>query len=147
MSWVRATVWVGAPCAFVGLALATGCPDPAGNDPNVPDEWSSDAIARTVADCPRVLPPESACGSVPSYENDVLPVLRRSCLTGCHEPGGVASNQDLSTYRALTHDVTPVLTQILGCIMPPADAGLNAALSASDKMELLQWLVCGFPEN
>ncbi len=128
------------------LCASTGCPDPAGNDPNVPDEARSDAVAAAPA-CLRALPPQSACGAVPSYANDILPVVHRSCVTGCHEPGGVAANQDLSNYTKLTQDLTPVLTQVLGCVMPPADAGPDAALGATERMELLTWLVCGSPDN
>ena len=38
-----------------------------------------------------------------------------------------------------------MLGQLVGCVMPPPDAG--GLLSESDRIALLAWLVCGAPNN
>ena len=128
------------------LALAgAGCADPKGNDPNVADFAGAVSLDATAASgCPRVLP--SSCPVTPSYANDVEPIVKRSCVP-CHAPGQVAADRNLTTYAGVNRLEATVLVQVNGCLMPPADAGPDAALSTSDRTELLQWLVCGAPDN
>jgi hypothetical protein len=123
--------------------LGSACADPAGNDPNVPDESQSDA--GTLATCSVAL--QSGCPPTLSYSTDIAPLVKRSCLP-CHAPDGSASDHNLSTYAGLRRSGTSVLGQVNGCLMPPADAGPDAALTATDRTELWQWfLFCGSPNN
>jgi len=92
--------------------------------------------------CPQDLP--TACpAAVPSYQQEVAPLIARECAT-CHGPGGVESQRDLSTYTFVYANRSPVLNQIYACIMPPSGA---AALQSADRLLLLTWLVCGSPNN
>jgi hypothetical protein len=50
----------------------------------------------------------------------------------------------LDTYQDLSSRRSTVLDQVYSCRMPPADAGM---LTAGERKELLEWLVCGAPSN
>jgi hypothetical protein len=131
---------------LVGGALLTGCPDPAGNDPNVPDLVPDGTVLNlaSAATCPPAAP--SACPQSPSYTKDIQPLVERACVP-CHSPGGVAADRDLRTYQDFVRLETTNFVQINGCVMPPADAGPDAALSLQNRTENLQWFVCGSPDN
>jgi hypothetical protein len=136
--WLR----VGLVCALTFIA---GCPDPLGNDPNLPDDEADGAGSnpRGVV-CPPALP--ESCPQTPSYSMDIEPILQRTCLS-CHAPGGVAADRDLTTYKNFRRLETTNFVQVNACLMPPADAGPDAALSLDERTELLQWFVCGSPNN
>jgi hypothetical protein len=130
----------------LALGLAPGCTDPRGNDPNVPD-LEPDGVAQNSANgaaCPPALP--TTCPHAPSYAKDIAPLVGRACVP-CHSPGGVAFDRDLTTYRNLLRLETTDVVQVNACLMPPADAGPDAAMTLSDRRELLQWFVCGTPNN
>lgn len=102
----------------------------------------ADASDGAVATCPTDLPP--ACPPVvPSYKSDIAPLLQRRC-TMCHSPGGVASNRDFTSYAGVSANKSPMLNQVYGCTMPPADA---APPSSDERHTLLTWLVCHAPNN
>ncbi len=143
----RAVVLAG----VLASALAAGCRAPAGNDPNVPDDelpfggGSAEAGAPSAVACPSLLP--RSCASIPSYAAVVQPLVSRSCLPMCHQTGGTASDRDFSTYAKLAGLGFSVLTPVSTCLMPPPDAGPDAALSVPERAELAQWIVCGSPDN
>lgn len=131
--------------ALLTLILIAGCTDVHGNDPNVPDkEGAFTADSAPQVTCVGALP--SSCPQAPSYALDIAPLAKRTCLP-CHSRGGVASDRDLSTYKNLTRIETTAFVQINGCLMPPADAGPDAAMSHAERTEFLQWFVCGAPNN
>jgi hypothetical protein len=118
------------------VSVALSCGDPPGNDPNVPD-FVAPACSIDVP---------SVCQTAPSYSGDIAPLVSRACLP-CHARGGVASNHNLTTYAGLRLSGTTVLLEIKQCLMPPADAGPDAALTLEDRMEILQWFACLTPNN
>jgi hypothetical protein len=130
----------------VAAVLLAGCINPAGNDPNVPDQAPDGTVLdlANVMACPPAAP--SSCPETPSYAKDIAPLIERACVP-CHSPGGVAADRDLTTYANVVRLETTNFVQINGCVMPPADAGPDAALSLQDRTELLQWFVCGSPDN
>lgn len=132
----------GASALFVAFA----CADPRGNNPNLPDEEPDGTVLRLASSvaCPPVA--ASSCPQTPSYAKDVAPLVERACVP-CHSPGGVAADRDLSTYSNFVRLETTDFVQVSDCLMPPADAGPDAALSLRDRTELLQWFVCGSPQN
>lgn len=96
----------------------------------------------------------SACPSPqPSYKTDVLPVLQTKCLL-CHSPadpdGGpnsrYSSPYDFSTYALQLENKGTLLTDILICKMPNLDAGATP-LDEAERLTLMDWLVCGAPDN
>ena len=124
--------------------MLAACTDPKGNDPNVPDREGAVTDAAPAANCPPALP--SSCPSTPSYTTDVAPIFNRSCVE-CHKAGGVAADRPLDTAARVRKLESTNFQQLIGCLMPPADAGPDAALSYDDRKEILQWLVCGAPAN
>jgi hypothetical protein len=134
------------------LALtALGCRADPGNDPNVPDDElpfaGVPAEAAPNAPCSATLPSQSSCASVPSYANQIRPILARSCVPMCHETGGTSSDRDLTTYANVSNIGFSILTPLKNCTMPPVDAGPDAQITATEREELLQWLVCHLPDN
>jgi hypothetical protein len=128
------------------VALLAGCTDPLGNDPNVPDLEPDSTVLNleSAAACPPAAP--SACAQTPSYSKDIAPRVERSCVP-CHSPGGIAADRDLTNYSHFVRLETTDFVQVSDCLMPPADAGPDAALTFRDRTELLQWFVCGSPNN
>ncbi len=127
----RATIAVALLSATASLSLAAAC---TGSDPS--------ATSSGAAACPDDLP--AACPSVqPSYAKDVAPVVQQAC-TPCHAPGGQQSNRQLVTYAGAFGNRSPMLNQVHACRMPPRDA---PPLDAEGRKVLLDWLVCGAPDN
>ncbi|HEX5100805.1 MAG TPA: hypothetical protein VFV94_14945 [Polyangiaceae bacterium] len=114
------------------VTLATACTtaaDPGDDDPFV---------------CPSGLPSDSACpDSAPSYQNEIRPLLDSYC-SGCHYSGNRNSSQVLETYDDLHRSVSVVEKQVYQCEMPPAG---EPQPPAHERTALLQWLVCGAPNN
>jgi hypothetical protein len=131
---------------FLACALAGGCSDPAGDDPNVPDKAPPGTVLNLEGPmtCPPAAP--NSCPQTPSYAKEISPLVERACLS-CHSPGGVAADRDLTTYASFVRLETTDFVQVSDCLMPPPDAGPDAALTLQDRTELLQWFVCGSPDN
>lgn len=104
----------------------------------------SDANAGNVADsgmCGAAVP--QACPSpMPSYQTQIAPLLQTYCIT-CHSPDG-AAGFDESTYATVNAQLSPILDQVAACQMPPVG---SPELPPSDRLTLLDWLVCGGPDN
>jgi hypothetical protein len=80
----------------------------------------------------------------PSYATEVAPLLARTCLPACHGAGGVEQTKPIGTYAQVFSRRGLMLTQVNNCRMPPPDAGV---LSDQEASMLLDWLVCGAPNN
>ena len=75
----------------------------------------------------------------PGYAVDIAPLLDRACNTpSCHETGGTA--WPLTPYVDVAAWSEPILVDVAGCTMPPADAG---ALSPEERAEIIDWIACG----
>jgi hypothetical protein len=125
------------------LALLPAC-STQGSDFPAGDAQSTTPVEAAAPSCTSSVP--SKCTTTPSYKTDIAPLVKRTCIP-CHAPGGNASDRDFTTYAGLTRFGTTVLSQVNGCLMPPADAGPDAAMSSGDRTELLLWFVCGSPDN
>jgi hypothetical protein len=94
--------------------------------------------------CNTELPDGSACGTAtPSYASDVAPVLGSYCVP-CHKPSGIEPNHLLDSYAHVFGERRGVLSQLFNCAMPPSD---EPAPSAAQIQAVLDWLVCGAPNN
>ncbi len=92
--------------------------------------------------CPNDAP--TACpNTMPSYANDVAPIVQNVCGV-CHAPGKIAANRELVDYTGIYSLKDAVFNQVSVCNMPPSD---QAPLGAADRATLLNWLVCGAPNN
>jgi hypothetical protein len=121
------------------LGLQLGCSD----DPQ-PDPPDTSGGAGGAGSCPNDLPSSSACGNdLPSYQADAAPIIERRC-NGCHFPGNPQSGDVFAEYADVYSRRQTVLTRVYTCVMPPAAA---AELTAGERATLLEWLVCGAPDN
>ena len=92
--------------------------------------------------CPQDLP--ATCPSPPpSYKNDVADILDARC-NRCHGSGGSAAEKPLTDYASVYRLRSGVLNQTYSCNMPPKD---EKQLTTEQRAALLQWLVCGAPNN
>ena len=97
--------------------------------------------APDASSCTTELP---ACpASPPSYKTTVSPILNQACVT-CHYTGTTIAKNDFSTYDKVHQDLGAALNQVYACAMPPAT---STPLTADQRQTLLEWLVCGAPNN
>lgn len=132
---------------ITALALSiSACSYDRENDPNVPDYAGALAAsdASIALACNATIP--KSCTVAPSYKTDIAPLVDRTCNT-CHSIGNQAADRDLTTYKNLTKLGTTSLVQVEQCLMPPSDAGAGAMLAFDERAELLQWFICGSPDN
>ena len=84
---------------------------------------------------------------VPSYAGAVSAIIQSYCV-GCHGPGGQQAIRPFATYEDISMNdfayAGQMQRQVLGCVMPPADA---PQLSDAQKQALVGWLTCGAPYN
>jgi uncharacterized membrane protein len=95
-----------------------------------------------VANCPNDLP-ASCVTPAPSYQTAVSPIFNAYCST-CHSPGGQQSGFPLETYGQIHGNRSQVLDQIYSCRMPPSN---GPQPTEAERLLVLQWLVCGAPQN
>jgi hypothetical protein len=94
--------------------------------------------------CPNDLPGRDACGDgVPSYRLDVAPVIDERCNV-CHYAGNNQSTVVLTDHAAVYGQRRTVQSRIYACAMPPDPA---PPLTPAERATLLEWLVCGAPEQ
>ncbi|HEV8548770.1 MAG TPA: hypothetical protein VGQ57_07080 [Polyangiaceae bacterium] len=93
------------------------------------------------AECPAGLP--DCPTSAPSYQDVVEPIILSRCL-GCHYQGNHNSSQVLETYEQVHASVSLVEKEVYRCEMPPSG---EPSLNEDERAALLQWLVCGGPNN
>jgi hypothetical protein len=121
--------------------LSSGCGGDSQPDP--PDMAGSGGDPSDAA-CPSDLPQRDICGtSTPSYRLDAAPIIERRCAT-CHYPDNTQSRYVFSNHDDVYADRQTVLTRIYGCVMPPDGA---PQLAPDERRILLEWFVCGAPDN
>ena len=135
-AWLRGAALATALAGCSSGGPASQSPDDAG--PPAP----GDDAALTSLTC-EVLDGSPPCvAPMPSFANDVFPILDRDCNGTCHIAGGIAwpltSYQDVADWSLL------IQVQLANCEMPPTDAG---TLPAADRDAILNWIACGTPNN
>jgi hypothetical protein len=131
--WRRA-----APCLLVWLLACVG----GGSQPDPPDTAAGGSSSGR--DCPSDLPTRAACDAgVPSYRFEVAPVFEQRCAS-CHFPGNTLSGDVFREYVDVYDQRQTVLTRIYACVMPPEVA---PPLTPAERQTLLEWFVCGAPDN
>jgi len=104
----------------------------------------TDHSADLAGTCPSDLPSNADCSSaVPSYSAKIAPIISDRCL-GCHFAGNTISGTSLADQASVLANRSVVLTQVYHCAMPPAGGGV---LASNERILLLQYLVCGAPNN
>ena len=134
-----ATVRRAASCLWMALLAGFfGCAGDSESDP--PDMVGAAGDSA----CPSDLPSNTACASeLPSYERDVAPIIEQRCAT-CHYPGNTQSGDVFEGYDDVYSKRQTVLTRVYSCVMPPEGA---ASLTQGERRTLLQWFVCGAPQD
>ncbi len=119
----------------LGLAgLAAAC----GTNQNASD--ASDPPACLFIDASACITP------MPSYANDVAPVLDQACNSTCHAPG--VGPWPLNNYDDVSDWAAIIAGDLELCKMPPEDAGAgNGVLTDSQRAMVLDWVACGAPNN
>ncbi len=102
---------------------------------------SSSNDSRDAGGSPCVSAP-SCPANVPSYKNDIVPILQNACIP-CHSPTGNAG-YDESTYEQVYQQFGSILDQVSLCQMPPLN---GPVMSDTQRIALTGWLECGAPEN
>ena len=108
-------------------------------------------------------PVNPTCPAVsPSFVNDVYPnVFVPFCTGPCHSPTGVEYGTPFTTYRQIYgqngQEAGQILSQVFNnCYMPPSNAPAQLTDGDGDggdgqatnaRQTLLDWLICGAPNN
>jgi hypothetical protein len=126
-------------CLCVGLLSVASCttetirPGPR-KDASVSDSSNPKQCPADVPDaCPR---------PAPSYASDVVPILEAKC-NGCHTGG--EGPWPLTNHDDVVHWLAQVLSEVARCTMPPPLSATQ--LTESERKLLIDWLVCGAPDN
>jgi hypothetical protein len=74
----------------------------------------------------------------PSFEKDVLPILKRSCFP-CHAGDGMAAeDHDFSKMDVLLAQRSRVTVQVAACAMPPR----QVKFAPAEANVVLAWAAC-----
>jgi hypothetical protein len=96
--------------------------------------------------------------SPPSYTKDVAPIVKVRCAP-CHFAGGISDKiEDFSTLSGVANAGTAIINQLVGppaCAMPPIygntlydiPPGTVPGLTEAQEETIVQWIVCGEPNN
>ena len=101
---------------------------------------SGDATSGSGSAC--VSAPACPDAGVPSYKEDIAPILQQNC-TPCHSPTGVAGF-DMTTYAKVSAEYGSILSQVTVCQMPPLS---YPTMADAQRITLTAWLRCGAPDN
>ncbi len=91
--------------------------------------------------------PSSCPTPAPTYSQDVLPILERTCLP-CHSPQwpDEFNPPDLAGYDRVYEMRGTVQYSIAGCWMPDEAAG-GVPLTEPERQAIMGWIVCGAPDD
>lgn len=88
--------------------------------------------------------PSECSGVVPSYTSDVSPIIAARCAI-CHKQDDPSGAWPFETHDDISDWRSSILAELRSCSMPPPDSG--KALPESERALLVNWLICGAPEN
>jgi hypothetical protein len=130
----RAASWRirGSVCAgFLGLSifLVNAC--------SSKPELATSSCAPLSSACPANMP-------VPSFANDVTPILSAKCNV-CHSPSVPDGPWPLISYDDVSAWSDVISSDLQGCMMPPADAGVD--FTETERETINDWVTCGSPNN
>jgi hypothetical protein len=83
----------------------------------------------------------TTCPDPASHYADVAPIFDLRC-NGCHTSAGDGP-WPLTTYLDIADWQDLVRLDLLGCSMPPPDAGVE--ITVDEKLAILTWIKCGLP--
>jgi hypothetical protein len=86
--------------------------------------------------------PTSCPDPAPRYA-DVAPIIDQRCVQPCHS-GLPEGPWPLTDYQHVADWADVVRTDLILCVMPPADGGTS--ISDEERGAILTWIRCGFYE-
>jgi hypothetical protein len=137
---VRAPIPIVVCCLACGGTVNTGSGGRIG-PMDAGDMDSACALETPQPNCPKDVPRDCP-DAAPSYSASVAPLIEADCLP-CHRLGGQGPVL-LETYREVFKERTTILGKLASCRMPPPCA---TQPSPTERRRVLQWLVCGAPNN
>lgn len=150
MTLDRALGLLTAACVCLGSACGGSADDPPAADagtagrpaagaPAAGSGGSAGSSSPPAEGCP-LTPPTTCPDPKPSYA-DVKPIFEQRCYA-CHD--GNHMQWPLTTYQHVADWFGEVRAQMIACSMPPASA--KSDMSVSERMQILEWIRCGYPE-
>ncbi len=131
-------------CSSTGSLVASSDP-PDGTDGSSPPsdvatgEISDATAGETSALACSVMDPTSCPDPAPHYA-DVAPIFQSRCVS-CHS--GDSGPWPLTDYGSILAWEDIVRSDLLGCTMPPPDAGIS--MTRDEQIAILTWIRCALP--
>ena len=133
MVWSVASGVVVLVSGLLCVATAIGCSQGSSTlAPTSDANLDAPACERVLPDCPK---------TPPSYATTIEPIVTERCV-GCHYAHSTLARTDLTSYAKVFGDRGAVLTQVFSCQMPQ-----DGSLGRAERQAMLEWLVCGAPNN
>src|SRR4051812_40856328 len=85
----------------------------------------------------------TACPDPSPHYADIAPIINQRCAEPCHS-GVPEGPWPLTDYPHVADWADVVRTDLILCLMPPADGGVS--MSDDERLAILTWIRCGFPE-
>jgi hypothetical protein len=104
-----------------------------------PSDAGADAMLPLPEGCP--LTPPTSCPDPKPHYSDIEPIFQEHCFA-CHD--GTGEQWGLTSYEHVADWFNEIRAQMIACTMPPLDSGIT--MPASDRMKIVQWIRCGYPE-
>ncbi|WP_394841819.1 hypothetical protein LZC95_32675 [Pendulispora brunnea] len=120
------------------LVVAAACSSNEASPGGKSDPLSDGALPES---CKELAAP-TECASPATTYAEVKPILEGRCIS-CHSgmPGGPWSLRD---YEHVVDWSDTIRGEILGCSMPPLDAGVP--ITKEERLTILKWIRCGTPQ-
>ena len=112
---------------------------PANETGKVAAQSSADA---SIGAGPCLVRAPTACPDPPTRYVDVAPIFEQRCVNTCHSPRWNGP-WPLDAYEHVADWQDTIRTELLGCTMPPRDAGVPITLE--EQTAILTWIRCGIP--
>jgi len=123
---------------LVGLVLLTGCVACSSERGDTQTSLEQQIEQRCAVD------PPTKCPESPPVYADVAPLIDRTC-NSCHTPDDPEGPWPLVSYSHIVAWGSLVRDELLQCTMPPLDDDVD--FSPEDRLLLMTWVRCGFPEE
>lgn len=111
---------------------------------------SSGSSSPQAPSCAGVVAPDACPMPVPSWKNQVEPLIEKYCWQ-CHGNGGTAQGSaDLSTYAGVKKNAVSILQQVDQCLMPNfgATPPPMAYPTIAERNTIIAWAgACMAPDN
>jgi uncharacterized membrane protein len=120
------------------LVALTGVRCTKSESPGLTDAGTMDGALSCTVKAP------TACPEPPLRYAAVAPIIQERCVNTCHAENIPEGPWPLTDYQHVADWADLVRDSVLGCAMPPPDAGVP--ITDEERLAILTWIRCGFPE-